>query len=71
MDLTMIDVTDIPETAVGDEVTLLGGGISIESYAAFSDGYKNEYITIISRRVPRVYIEGGQVIDVEEYLGYA
>jgi alanine racemase len=71
MDLTMIDVTDIPETAVGDEVTLLGGGISIESYAAFSEGYKNEYITIISRRVPRVYLQGGQVIDVEEYLGYA
>ncbi len=68
MDLTMVDITEIPDVCVGAVATLLGGGITIADYAGFSGGYKNEYITMISRRVPRIYLEGGQVVDIEEYM---
>lgn len=68
MDLMMVDVSDIPEARIGDEVTLLGGGIHVYEYAAFSGGYANEYISRISRRVPRVYLKGGKPIDIVGYL---
>ncbi len=36
MNLTTVDVTDIPEASVGDEVTLLGPGISAEDHATLA-----------------------------------
>ena len=68
MDLLMVDVTHIPEAAVGDIVTLLGGSIDIWTYAGFSGGYNNEYISMISRRVPRVYLREGKVMDIVGYI---
>ncbi|MCL1965077.1 MAG: alanine racemase [Firmicutes bacterium] len=68
MDLVMVDVTDIPEARVGDIVTMLGGSIGIFEYAGFSGGYHNEYISLLSRRVPRVYVKAGKPIDIEGYL---
>ena len=68
MDLMMVDVTDIPEAKVGDIVTLMGGNIGIHEYAGFSNGYCNEYMAMVSRRVPRVYLKGGQVIDIAAYM---
>lgn len=68
MDLVMVDVTGIPEAAVGDVVTLLGGSIGIWEYSGFSGGYNNDYMSMLSRRVPRVYIKGGEVIDIAGYL---
>ncbi len=64
MDLAMVDVTDIPEAQVGDIATLLGGTIGIHEYAEFSNGYCNEYMTLISRRVPRVYLQDGKVVEI-------
>lgn len=69
MDLMMVDVGEIPEAAVGDVAILLGGSIDIWTYSGFSGGYNNEYISMISRRVPRVYVQGGRVIDIEGYMG--
>lgn len=68
MDLMMVDVGHIPEASVGDEVTLLGGSIDIWAYTGFFDGYNNESISMISRRVPRVYVRGGRAIDVVGYM---
>ncbi len=64
MDLTMVDVTEIPDVKAGDVATLLGGSIGIHEYAGFSKGYCNEYMAMVSRRVPRVYVEGGQVMEI-------
>jgi alanine racemase len=33
MNLTTVDVTDIPHAAVGDEVTLLGDGVTADDHA--------------------------------------
>ena len=68
MDLMMVDVSHIPEAKVGGIATLLGASIDIWAYAGFSGGYNNEYISLISRRVPRVYIKGGRIIDIVGYM---
>jgi alanine racemase len=33
MNLTVVDVTEIPEVAVGDEVVVLGDGVTAEDHA--------------------------------------
>ena len=64
MDQMMVDVTDIPEAKPGDEVTLLGGGISYGDYADWANTNRNECITILSRRPVRVYHQHGKVITI-------
>jgi alanine racemase len=55
MDLVTIDVTDIPEARFGDEVILLGDGISAEELAARTGTISYEVFCRIGKRVPRVY----------------
>ncbi len=55
MDQMTCDVTLIPEAREGDEVTLLGGGISIDEYAGWLDLNRNDALSRVSNRVPRVY----------------
>lgn len=57
MDLTTIDVTNVPGVALGDEVVVLGGGIRAEEIASHMGSIPWEVITSISRRVPRFYRE--------------
>lgn len=68
MDQMMADVTDIPEAAPGDEVVLLGGGISYDEYARWMRSNRNEAITLLSRRPQRVYHRGGRIVKVEDLL---
>lgn len=72
MDQMMVDVTAIPETALGDSVTLVGADgperITVEQIAAAADSFNYEFVCGISRRVPRVYRSGGQKISVVRYL---
>lgn len=72
MDQMMVDVTAIPETALGDPVTLVGADgperITVEQIAAAADSFNYEFVCGISRRVPRVYRCGGQKISVVRYL---
>ena len=59
MDQTMVDVTDIPEAAVGDEVVLLGRQgdeeIDAEEIARWADTISYEVLLSIAPRVPRLY----------------
>jgi alanine racemase len=65
MDLTTIDVTDIPGAALGDEVVVLGpqdgplgsAQITFEETAKHLGTIPWEVVTSISRRVPRFYRE--------------
>lgn len=65
MDMSMIDITDIPGTALGDEVVVLGAqegalgkdAITAEEVAAHAGTIAWEVMTSISRRVPRFYRE--------------
>ena len=60
MDLTLIDVTDVPEVALDDQVTLLGSegdlSISAEEVGKLSETISYEITCGISSRVPRVYV---------------
>jgi alanine racemase len=63
MDWIMLDVTDIPDVAVGDEVTLLGcdregNCVRAEELAEKAGTIPYEIFCGISKRVPRVYIKG-------------
>ena len=57
MDQTVVDVTDIPAAAVGDEAVLLGSqeGLSIDAWdiADLTDSIPWEVLCAISSRVPR------------------
>ncbi len=55
MDLVTIDVTDIPEARFGDEVVLIGDGITAEEIAQRADTISYEVFCRISKRVPRIY----------------
>ena len=65
MDQMMIDVTDIPDVRQGDPVTLLGGPIPLQEYAAWGQLNRNECLGILGRRVPRVYLRGGRPVQAE------
>jgi alanine racemase len=56
MDQVMVDVTEIPEAQVGDEVTLIGDGITAEQIAELVGTTPHEITTRIMSRVPRNYI---------------
>lgn len=55
MDLTMIDVTDIPQASLGDPVLLWGPGLPAEELAVKAGTISYELFCAVSRRVPRVY----------------
>lgn len=72
MDQLMVDVTHIPQTQPGDPVTLVGRDgdevITVEQIAGEAGSFNYEFICGISRRVPRVYEQGGQQIRSVHYL---
>lgn len=60
MDLTLVDVTEIPEVKMNDEVILLGGQgsnqIRSEDLARWGGTISYEILCGISSRVPRIYL---------------
>ncbi|HET6419216.1 MAG TPA: alanine racemase [Geobacteraceae bacterium] len=63
MDWIMLDVTEVPDIAVGDEVTLLGcdgagNCVHAEELAEWAGTIPYEIFCGISKRVPRVYVNG-------------
>ncbi|MBL7815219.1 MAG: bifunctional UDP-N-acetylmuramoyl-tripeptide:D-alanyl-D-alanine ligase/alanine racemase [Saprospiraceae bacterium] len=57
MDMTMIDVTDIPEAREGDDVEVFGPNVSIQTLADAIGTIAHEVFTSISERVKRVYFQ--------------
>ncbi|NLO38700.1 MAG: alanine racemase [Ruminiclostridium sp.] len=73
MDQCMVDVTDIPTPVkTGDEVVLFGKQgnreITVEEVAALSQTVNYEVVCLIGKRVPRVYLKEGKVVNVINYL---
>ena len=62
MDLTTVDVSQVPDASIGDEVLLLGvqDGVSLDArdLAEAAGTIPYEVLTNVSRRVPRVYVNG-------------
>jgi alanine racemase len=65
MDMCMVDVTAVPDVAVGDVATLLGRDgderVDADELAALADTISWEILAGITARVPRLYLRGGAV----------
>ena len=57
MDLTMVDVTDIPGVVPGDEAVLYGDAAPVEDGADRAGTIQYELLCDVSPRVPRVYLD--------------
>jgi len=73
MDVTMIDVSHIPEVNVGDEVIIFGKqgsqAISVYEVAKRCGTISYEVTCGIGKRVPRVYVENGTVTGIVTLVG--
>jgi Alr-MurF fusion protein len=57
MDMTMIDITGIPDVQEGDEVMVFGKELSVSRVAKWAGTIPYEILTGISQRVKRVYYQ--------------
>lgn len=72
MDMCMIDITDVPEAQVGDTVTLVGTDgnetITWDDWAKKLGTISYELVCSVNKRVPRVYLRNGEVVDTLRYI---
>ena len=71
MDQAMIDVTDVPDVAIGDEVVVFSankGGMTYPEGAKISNFNRNGLQAALPRRVPKVYFENGVEVAYRDYL---
>ncbi len=68
MDQTVIDVTDIEDVKIGDEVVVFSNGENntptANELATLADTINYEIVCAVSKRVPRVYLKNGEIVDV-------
>jgi alanine racemase len=73
MDLTMVDLAEAPEAAVGDEVVLFGDQmgevLSLEEVARGSETIPYEIMCTIGKRVTRIYVRGGRPVKLTTLVG--
>lgn len=72
MDQCMIDVTHIPDVAIGDEVVILGHQgdehIPVEEIVTRLGTIPHEFFCAVSKRIPRVYLKNGQITHIHHPL---
>jgi alanine racemase len=73
MDLTMVDLTDLPGVEVGDEVVLFGDqgaeALPLEEVAAGSETLSYEVMCTIGKRVTRIYLRRGIPVKLTTLVG--
>ena len=57
MDMTMIDITEIPNVQEGDEVIVFGENLPVQQLASWMNTIPYEVMTSISQRVKRIYFQ--------------
>ena len=72
MDQFMVDITDIPDVKFGDKVTLVGKDgdefLPVETLSDLSGRFNYEFVCDLGKRIPREYIQNGQVIEQVDYF---
>lgn len=70
MDQIVLDASAVPEVSAGDEATLWGDapadGFAQAAEKAGTISY--ELLCAVARRVPRVYLRGGEPVEILDYL---
>jgi len=73
MDQCMVDVTDLSsEVHVGDEVVIFGrqgdNEITVDELADKIGTINYEIVCVVGKRIPRVYLQDGKIVEVLNYL---
>ena len=72
MDQFMVDVTDIPEAAELEEVTLMGKDgeafLPVTALSELAGRFPYEFVCDIGKRVPRVYYQDGKIVEIVDEL---
>ena len=72
VDQLMIDVTDIPEAKMGDEVIVVGTDgdkhFTFDDMAAILGTINYELPCVLTKRVPRVYKENGEIVGIVDHV---
>ena len=72
MDQFMVDISEIPEAMESDKVTLLGMDgterITAEELGELSGRFNYEFVCDLGKRIPRVYIQHGEITEVRDYF---
>jgi len=67
MDMTQVDVTDVPEAREGDAAVLFGDEPTAWDVADWAGTNAWDTLTRVGLRVPRGYVRGERVIDVDSH----
>ena len=72
MDMCMVDVTDVPDVGIGDVVTVFGTDGDAEAplseMAEKMGTITYEILCDINKRIPRIYLDGDQRLDILQYI---
>ena len=72
MDQLMLDVTDIPDAAMGDVATVIGEDgdecITVEALAERNGTIPYEVVCGVGERVPRFYLSDGKIVGVKDNI---
>ena len=72
MDQFMVDISEIPGVMEGDKVTLLGVDgterITAEELGELSGRFNYEFVCDLGKRIPRVYMQHGEITEVRDYF---
>ncbi len=68
MDYCMVDVSSVAEVAVGDEVIIYGKEHPVEQFAEAMGTINYEVLCLLHKRIPRVYIKSGEIIEIQDSL---
>ncbi len=72
MDQLMLDVTEIPDAREGMTATVFGrdGGetIPVDELARLNDTIHYEMVCLVGKRVPRIYLRGGEQVGLLNYI---
>lgn len=72
MDMCMVDVTRVPGAKVGDRVTIFGAdgddSIGVDDLAGRLGTIPYELLCVISKRIPRVYLDGKKESEILQYI---
>ena len=69
MDQCIVDLTAVPDATIGQEMVLVGHSgrefIGADDIAGLSGTISYEVLTGVAARVPRLFLRGGKVIEVQ------
>ncbi len=68
MDMCMIDLSNAPNVDVGDEVEIFGEHNPVETMAQMANTIPYELVCAVSKRVPRIFLEGDEIVSKELLL---